>query len=105
MSRAGPRGHALCARTAGRVPDLAWLAADRAMTVASAAGDPLPAATAAVPLGQTLRAVGQGRLLVDADGIASAEVRLRPSARTVVAEVALCARPAAGVAGRLRRSG
>ncbi|MFV2084472.1 hypothetical protein [Micromonospora sp. LOL_021] len=40
-----------------------------------------------------------GRSLVDADRVASAEVRLRPSARTVVAEVARCAPPAAGVAG------
>ncbi|WFE19624.1 hypothetical protein O7621_17000 [Solwaraspora sp. WMMD937] len=40
-----------------------------------------------------------GRSLVDADRVASAEVRLRPSARTVVAEVTRCAPPAAGVAG------
>ncbi|ROO59178.1 helix-turn-helix protein [Micromonospora sp. Llam0] len=57
--------------------DLAWLAADRAMTVASTAGDPLLAATAAVPLGQTLRAVGQGRLAMSAT-IAAAH-RLDPA--------------------------
>ena len=57
--------------------DLAWLAADRAMTVASTVGDPLLAATAAVPLGQTLRAVGQGRLAMSAT-IAAAH-RLTPA--------------------------
>ena len=57
--------------------DLAWLAADRAMTVASTAGDPLLAATAAVPLGQTLRAVGHGRLAMSAT-IAAAH-RLDPA--------------------------
>ncbi|SCL19422.1 Helix-turn-helix domain-containing protein [Micromonospora inyonensis] len=41
-------------------PDLAWLAADRAMTAAG--GDPLRAAVAAIPLGQALRALGRGRL-------------------------------------------
>ncbi|SCL26637.1 helix-turn-helix domain-containing protein [Micromonospora inyonensis] len=39
---------------------LAWLAADRAVGVA--ADDPVLAATAAVPLGQALRALGRGRL-------------------------------------------
>ncbi|MGC4807266.1 hypothetical protein [Micromonospora sp. DT233] len=41
-------------------PDLAWLAADRAMAVAG--GDPLRQATAAIPLGQALRATKRGRL-------------------------------------------
>ncbi|MFI2711140.1 helix-turn-helix domain-containing protein [Micromonospora sp. NPDC018662] len=41
-------------------PDLAWLAADRAVTVA--AGHPRWTAVAAVPLGQALRAAGRGRL-------------------------------------------
>ncbi|WP_431935338.1 helix-turn-helix domain-containing protein [Micromonospora sp. RP3T] len=41
-------------------PDLAWLAADRAVTVA--AGCPRWTAVAAVPLGQALRAAGRGRL-------------------------------------------
>ncbi|KWV30158.1 XRE family transcriptional regulator [Micromonospora rifamycinica] len=41
------------------VPDLAWLAADRAMSVA--AGDPALVAAAAVQLGQVLRASDQAR--------------------------------------------
>ncbi|WP_281941596.1 helix-turn-helix domain-containing protein [Micromonospora sp. AKA38] len=41
-------------------PDLAWLAADRAVTVA--ADCPRWTAVAAVPLGQALRAAGRGRL-------------------------------------------
>ncbi|MCX4473595.1 helix-turn-helix domain-containing protein [Micromonospora sp. NBC_01655] len=41
-------------------PDVAWLAADRAVTVA--AGDPVWTAVAAVPLGQALRGAGRGRL-------------------------------------------
>ncbi|WP_285788065.1 helix-turn-helix transcriptional regulator [Micromonospora sp. NBRC 101691] len=41
-------------------PDLAWLAADRAMTAAGT--DPLRAAIAAIPLGQALRALGRGQL-------------------------------------------
>ncbi|WP_255686686.1 helix-turn-helix domain-containing protein [Micromonospora okii] len=40
--------------------DLAWLVADRAMTVAG--GDPVRLAEAAVPLGQALRASGRGRV-------------------------------------------
>ncbi|WBB78792.1 helix-turn-helix domain-containing protein [Micromonospora sp. WMMD882] len=40
--------------------ELAWLAADRALTVA--AGDPLLAAVAAIPLAQSLRALGGDRL-------------------------------------------
>jgi transcriptional regulator with XRE-family HTH domain len=45
-------------------PDVAWLAADRAMAVAAA--DPLREAGAAVPLGQALRAAGRGRLAMGA---------------------------------------
>ncbi|MFI6825179.1 helix-turn-helix domain-containing protein [Micromonospora sp. NPDC050187] len=41
-------------------PDLAWLAADRAMTAAGT--DPLRAAIATIPLGQALRALGRGHL-------------------------------------------
>lgn len=44
--------------------DLAWLVADRA--VAAALDDPVLAATAAVPLGQALRALGRGRLAMAA---------------------------------------
>ncbi|WP_405112434.1 helix-turn-helix domain-containing protein [Micromonospora sp. NBC_01405] len=45
-------------------PDLAWLAADRAM--AAAVGDPQREAGAAIPLGQALRAAGRGRLAMAA---------------------------------------
>ncbi|BCL17238.1 helix-turn-helix domain-containing protein [Micromonospora sagamiensis] len=41
-------------------PQLAWLAADRAMT--TAAGHPRRTALAAIPLAQALRALGRGRL-------------------------------------------
>ncbi|MEU3455180.1 helix-turn-helix domain-containing protein [Micromonospora sp. NPDC006766] len=68
--------------------DVAWLAADRAMTVA--AGDPVWAAGAAVPLGQALRGAGQGRLAM-AVTIAAAH-RLAPMVPRDAspAEVALC---------------
>ncbi|WFE40529.1 helix-turn-helix transcriptional regulator [Micromonospora sp. WMMD998] len=63
-------------------PDVAWLAADRAVTVA--AGDPRWTAIAAVPLSQALRTAGRGRLaamvtIAAANRIASAE-RHDPSA-------------------------
>ncbi|MDG4766774.1 helix-turn-helix domain-containing protein [Solwaraspora sp. WMMD406] len=60
--------------------DLAWLAADRAVTVASsaAAGDPLLAASAAVPLGQILRALQRHRLAM-ATSVAAAH-RIAPQA-------------------------
>ncbi len=45
-------------------PDLAWLAADRAM--ATAAGDPQRTAAAAIPLAQALRALKRGRLAMAA---------------------------------------
>ena len=47
--------------------------------------------TWSTPRGRTSRSVtcvGAGRALVDADGIAPAEVRCRPVARTVIAEIA-----------------
>ncbi|SCF19452.1 Transcriptional regulator, contains XRE-family HTH domain [Micromonospora haikouensis] len=57
--------------------DLGWLAADRAMSVA--AGDPLLAAAAAVPLGQALRALHRPRPAL-AVTIAAAH-RIAPEAR------------------------
>ncbi|MFG1673480.1 helix-turn-helix domain-containing protein [Micromonospora sp. NPDC049282] len=45
-------------------PDVAWLAADRA--VAAAAGDPRWTAVAVVPLGQALRVAGRARLAMTA---------------------------------------
>ncbi|MFI7431916.1 helix-turn-helix domain-containing protein [Micromonospora haikouensis] len=57
--------------------DLGWLAADRAMSVA--AGDPLLAAAAAVPLGQALRALHRPRPAL-AVTIAAA-YRIAPEAR------------------------
>ncbi|MDI5937769.1 MULTISPECIES: helix-turn-helix domain-containing protein [Micromonospora] len=56
-------------------PDVAWLAADRA--TALSAGDPVWAAVAAVPLGQALRAAGQGRLAMAAS--ITAAHRIAPS--------------------------
>jgi transcriptional regulator with XRE-family HTH domain len=56
-------------------PDLAWLAADRAMVVAG--GDPLLAAMAAVPLGQALRAAGRVRLAMAA--VIAAAHRIAPT--------------------------
>ncbi|MEU6206935.1 helix-turn-helix domain-containing protein [Micromonospora musae] len=50
--------------------DLGWLAADRAM--AAAGGDPVLSATAAVSVGQALRALGRGRLALAAT-LAAAE--------------------------------
>ena len=41
---------------------------------------------------------GAGRWLVEADRVAPAEIRCRPCARTVVAEVARCRPGVAGVA-------
>ncbi|GIJ23650.1 helix-turn-helix domain-containing protein [Micromonospora lutea] len=58
-------------------PDLAWLAADRAVTAAG--GDALLAGTAAVSLGQALRAAGRERLALAAT--LDAAVRLVPLAR------------------------
>ncbi|KXK63328.1 hypothetical protein AWW66_03170 [Micromonospora rosaria] len=43
------------------VVDLAWLAADRGLAVATGADDPVVAAGAAAPLGQVLRAAGRHR--------------------------------------------
>ncbi|NBE84669.1 helix-turn-helix domain-containing protein [Micromonospora rubida] len=54
--------------------DLAWLAADRAMT--AAAGDPRRAALAAVSLAQALRALRRGRLAMAAAAAATAAHRL-----------------------------
>ncbi|PTA44793.1 helix-turn-helix transcriptional regulator [Micromonospora sp. RP3T] len=59
-------------------PDLAWLAADRAVTVA--AGEPRWTAVAAVPLGQALRATGRGRLATTVT-IAAANRTGAPAAR------------------------
>jgi transcriptional regulator with XRE-family HTH domain len=85
--------------------DVAWLAADRAVAVA--AGDPLLAAVAAVPLGQALRASGRGRLALAA--LVAAARRLTPDgppgvlslAGTLLAEAGL----AAATCGDARRAG
>ncbi|MFV2017894.1 helix-turn-helix domain-containing protein [Micromonospora sp. LOL_023] len=60
-------------------PDLAWLAADRAL--ATAGDDPLLATAAAIPLGQALRGLGQSRLAMAAT-IAAAH-RLTASANGI----------------------
>ncbi|SCL15004.1 helix-turn-helix domain-containing protein [Micromonospora inyonensis] len=54
--------------------DLAWLAADRAMAVAT--GDPVLVATAAVQLGHALRAAGRGRAAMSA--VLAAAYRIAP---------------------------
>ncbi len=54
--------------------ELAWLAADRAMTVAT--GDPVLVAAAAVQLGQVLRATGRARSAVSA--MRAAAYRIAP---------------------------
>ncbi|ROO59220.1 helix-turn-helix protein [Micromonospora sp. Llam0] len=65
----------------------------------------LPAEHRAAYLVDTARAyldvadfTGAGRWLVEADRVAPAEIRCRPSARTLVAEIARCGPDAAGVA-------
>ncbi|MCG5443364.1 helix-turn-helix domain-containing protein [Micromonospora sp. NIE79] len=57
--------------------DLAWLAADRAMSAAS--GDPLRAGLAAISLAQALRALGRGRLAMTAAVNAVHQLDLAPS--------------------------
>lgn len=66
---------------------------------------PLPAEYRAAYLVDAARAYlqvgdlrGAGRVLVDADGIAPAEVRCRPAARTVIAELARSHLAPAGMA-------
>ncbi|MCG5436210.1 helix-turn-helix domain-containing protein [Micromonospora sp. PSH25] len=56
--------------------NLAWLAADRAMTAAS--GDPWRAGLAAIPLAQALRALGRGRLAMTAAVNAVHQLDLAP---------------------------
>ncbi|WP_091652929.1 helix-turn-helix domain-containing protein [Micromonospora pallida] len=67
--------------------DLAWLAADRA--VAAAADDPLRAATAAVSLGQALRALGRERLAMTATVTAAHRIAPAPQ-KASPGELAVC---------------
>ncbi len=60
--------------------DLGWLAADRAMAVA--AGDAPLSATATVPVGQALRALGRARLALAATVPAAQRIATRRSADT-----------------------
>ncbi|MFI1194797.1 helix-turn-helix domain-containing protein [Micromonospora sp. NPDC020750] len=69
-------------------PDVAWLAADRAVTVA--AGDPVWAAGAAVSLGQALRGAGRGRLAMAAAIAAAHRVAPTVPHDAVPEELALC---------------
>ncbi|MEH1167329.1 helix-turn-helix transcriptional regulator [Micromonospora sp. CPCC 205539] len=63
--------------------DLGWLAADRAMAVAG--GDPVLSATAAVSIGQALRALGRDRLALAATVAAVDRVApLRPAGESAV---------------------
>ncbi|MFI6263373.1 helix-turn-helix domain-containing protein [Micromonospora sp. NPDC051006] len=66
--------------------DLGWLAADRAMAVAG--GDPVLAATAAVSVGQALRASGRDRLALAATTAAAS--RVAPGPRRPAGEWAVC---------------
>ncbi|WBB98884.1 helix-turn-helix domain-containing protein [Solwaraspora sp. WMMA2080] len=75
-------------------PELAWLAADRALAVAG--GDPVLAGSAAVPLGQALRGLGQDRLAMTttvaaADRIATASVECGPVYGTLLLQAGLAA--------------
>ncbi|MEV4659722.1 helix-turn-helix transcriptional regulator [Micromonospora sp. NPDC049301] len=67
-------------------PDLGWLAADRAMAVAG--DDPVLAATAAVSVGQALRASGRDRLALAAT-LAAAN-RVAPTPQRPAGEWAVC---------------
>ncbi|MFI1194273.1 helix-turn-helix domain-containing protein [Micromonospora sp. NPDC020750] len=67
--------------------DLAWLAADRAMT--AAAGDPRRAALAAVSLAQALRALRRGRLAMAAAATAAQRLDLAPARAFLPEEPAL----------------
>ncbi|MGN9778437.1 helix-turn-helix domain-containing protein [Micromonospora sp. H33] len=71
--------------------DLAWLAADRAMAVAR--GDPVLSATAAVSIGQALRALGRHRLALAATLAAASRVAPTPGAvhGTLLLQAALAA--------------
>ncbi|MFY1694751.1 helix-turn-helix domain-containing protein [Solwaraspora sp. WMMA2101] len=75
-------------------PELAWLAADRALAVANS--DPVLAGSAAVPLGQALRALGQDRLAMTttvaaADRIAAASVECGTVYGTLLLQAGLAA--------------
>ncbi|WJK39636.1 helix-turn-helix domain-containing protein [Solwaraspora sp. WMMA2056] len=75
-------------------PELAWLAADRALAVAG--GDPVLAGSAAVPLGQALRGLGQDRLAMTttvaaADRIATTSVECGPVYGTLLLQAGLAA--------------
>ncbi|WP_432906869.1 helix-turn-helix domain-containing protein [Micromonospora matsumotoense] len=68
--------------------DLGWLAADRAMTVAG--DDPVLAGTAAVAVGQALRALSRGQLALAVTVAAARRVAPRPVRDATVARQALC---------------
>ncbi|MEV0940823.1 helix-turn-helix transcriptional regulator [Micromonospora wenchangensis] len=68
--------------------DLGWLAADRAMAVAG--DDPVLAGTAAVAVGQALRALSRGQLALAATVAAARRVAPRPVRDATVARQALC---------------
>ncbi|MDG4770201.1 helix-turn-helix domain-containing protein [Solwaraspora sp. WMMD792] len=75
-------------------PELAWLAADRALAVAG--GDPVLAGSAAVPLGQALRGLGQDRLAMTttvaaADRIAAVSVERGTVYGTLLLQAGLAA--------------
>ncbi|MBB5826275.1 helix-turn-helix domain-containing protein [Micromonospora carbonacea] len=69
-------------------PDMAWLAADRAMALST--GDPVWTAVAAVPLGQALRASGQGRVAVAATTVAAHRIAPSVPHDALPQELAVC---------------
>ncbi|MEU8372750.1 MULTISPECIES: helix-turn-helix transcriptional regulator [unclassified Micromonospora] len=68
--------------------DLGWLAADRAVAVAG--DDPVLAGTAAVAVGQALRALGRGRLALAVAVAAARRVAPRPVRDAPAGRQALC---------------
>ncbi|MEV4846581.1 helix-turn-helix transcriptional regulator [Micromonospora matsumotoense] len=68
--------------------DLGWLAADRAMAVAG--DDPELAGTAAVAVGQALRALGRGRLALAVTVAAARRIAPRPVRDAPAGRQALC---------------
>ncbi|XXG10083.1 helix-turn-helix domain-containing protein [Micromonospora sp. SH-82] len=88
-------------------PELAWLAADRGMSVALAVGEPRLAGVATVPLVQALRGVGRHRSAVEAAVVAAHRLRppgdARPADPSLVG--VLLSQAALAAAGRGDESG
>ncbi|TWJ22071.1 helix-turn-helix domain-containing protein [Micromonospora endolithica] len=83
--------------------DLGWLAADRA--VGAAGGDPVLAATAALSVGQALRALGRDRLALAATVAAAGRLDTAPAGWAVRGTLLLQAALAAAGCGAAGRAG